>query len=88
MACTWIHNYIIQQDHQYDKQFSSVEEEIDGINLVSDQIAPLIMSYLSVVPDKTFEIYSGVSHTREAIVEFLRESEFLQPLHNVERKKR
>ena len=75
MAGGQIHNNIIQQDHLHGKQFSSVEEEIDGMNLVPDPTAPLKMSYLPVAPDKISEVYPGVSHTREAIDEYLRESD-------------
>jgi len=88
MTCAWLHSFIIQEDRQFDKHFCSVEEEIVGMNLSPDPIAPLEMSYLLVVPDKTFEVYPGVSHTREAIVEFRRASDILRSLHNVERKKR
>ena len=57
------------------------------MNLSPDPIAPLEMSYLPVIPEEMFEVYPGVSHTREAIVEFLRESDILLPVHNVEQKK-
>jgi hypothetical protein len=88
MACARLHNFIIQEDHPFDKQFSSAEEEIDALNIVPGPNAPLEMSYLPIVPDDSFEVYPGVSHSREIIVEFLRESDILRPLHNVERKKR
>jgi hypothetical protein len=88
MACVQIHNFIVQQDHPFDNQFSSVEEEIDGLNVVPDPKASLEILYLLVVPDATFEVYPGDSHSRESIVEFLRESDILLPLHNVEWKKR
>ena len=46
------------------------------------------MSYLPVVPDENFQVYHGISHTRQAIVEYLQENEIGRPLHNIERKKR
>ena len=88
MACARLHNFIIREDRPFDKHYRTVEEEIDGMNLSPDPNAPLEMSYLPVVPDDMFEVYLGVSHTREAIVEFLRENDILRPVHNVERKKR
>jgi hypothetical protein len=45
------------------------------------------MSYLPVVPDENFEVYPGISHIRDAIVEHLREYDILRPIHNIERKR-
>ena len=87
MACARLHNFIIREDRPFDKHYRTVEEEIDGMNLSPDPNAPLEMSYLPVVRDEIFEVYPGVSHTREAIVEFFRESDILRPYHNVKRKK-
>jgi hypothetical protein len=88
MACARLHNFIIKEDRPFDKQYCTVEEEFDSMNLLPDPIAPLELSYLPVIPDEIFEVYPGISHTREAIVEFLRESDTLRPVHNVARKKR
>jgi hypothetical protein len=88
MACARLHNFIIKEDRPFDKQYRTVEEEFDSMNLLPDPIAPLELSYLPVIPDEIFEVYPGISHTREAIVEFLRESDTLRPVHNVARKKR
>ena len=87
MACARLHNFIIKEDQPFDKHLHTVEEEIDSMTLSPDPSAPLEMSYLPVVPDELFEVSPGVSHTREAIVEFLRESDILRPVHNVEWKK-
>jgi len=78
-ACARLHNYIIQEDGPF---------ETKADDIVAHSSAPLGMGYLPVVPDETFEVYNGVSRTREAIVEFLRDKEISRPLHNIERKKR
>ena len=44
MTCAQLHNFIIKEDRQFEKHFHTVEEEIDGINLIPDPIAPLEMS--------------------------------------------
>jgi hypothetical protein len=64
-----------------------MEEEIESLHLEADPIALLHMMYLPVMPDKTFQIYPGILHTRETIVKFLQESNILHPVHNIEREK-
>ena len=78
-ACARLHNFIIQQDGPF---------EVLDSDVVPHANAPLGMGYLPVVPDETFEAYDGVSHTREGIVEYLRDYGIERPLHNIERKKR
>lgn len=78
-ACARLHNYIIGEDGPFEAKADDV---------VPHPSAPLGLGYLPVVPDETFEVYNGVSRTREAIVEFLREKDIRRPLHNIERKKR
>jgi len=63
-------------------------EDMDSNTDASSSIAPFGMNYLPVVPDDSFVSYSGVSHTREAIVDYIRENDIGRPLHNIERKKR
>ncbi|KAL7545661.1 hypothetical protein ACHAWF_009009 [Thalassiosira exigua] len=87
-ACSRLHNFIIQVDGPFDtKQYSSVEEEMESLEIVANPSAPLGMSYLPVVPDETFEAYPGVSHTRDAIVDFIREQPMGRPMHNLERRR-
>ena len=78
-ACARLHNYIIREDGPFETKADDV---------VPHANAPLGLGYLPVVPDETFEVYNGVSHTREATVEFLRVNDISRPLHNIERKKR
>ena len=71
----------------FDKDFRTIEEEIDCMDLSPDPIAPLEMSYLPDVLDKMFEVCHGVSRTREVIDKFLRKRDILQPVYNVKWKK-
>jgi hypothetical protein len=87
-ACSRLHNFIIKHDGPFEACNGSVEDEMNSLEIHPNPSAPLGMSYLPVVPDETFEAYTGVSHTREAIVDFLRAHEIGRPLHNIERKKR
>lgn len=81
-ACARLHNYIIREDGPFESG------NMDDVDIVPNPSAPLGMDYLPVVPDEAFQAYTGVSHTREAIVQYLREHEIGRPLHNIERKKR
>ena len=72
----------------FEESFNSIQEEMKSLDITTDPIAPLGMSYLPVILDESFQAYSGISHTREAIVEFLWENEILRPFHNIKRKKR
>ena len=56
--------------------------------LPPDVAAPLGMSYLPVVPNEEFQRYPGISRTREAIVDHLREFDIRRPMHNIQRKKK
>ncbi len=46
------------------------------------------MSYLPVIPDEEFEAFPGISRTREAIVEHIREHDIRMPLHNIAHQRR
>jgi hypothetical protein len=87
MACVRLHNYIIQEDGPFECNSISVEDEIDRLQITPNTAAPLGMSYLPVVPDENFVSVTGVSYTREAIVDYLREHEISRPLYNIERKR-
>ena len=89
-ACARLHNFIIQEDGPFETEhnYKSVQEEMDQLEIRAHPSAPLGMSYLPVVPDENFQVYHGISHTRQAIVEYLQENEIGRPLHNIEQKKR
>ena len=53
-----------------------------------ERVRPLGMSYLPVVPDEEFQAYPGISRTREAIVDYIREYDIRRPLHNIARQRR
>jgi hypothetical protein len=86
IACARLHNFIIQEDNPF-QQCKTADKEIDSCNFAPNPLAPLGMSYLPVVPDENFEVYPGISHIRDAIVEHLREYDILRPIHNIERKR-
>jgi hypothetical protein len=86
IACARLHNFIIQEDNPF-QQCKTADEEIDSCDFAPNPLAPLGMSYLPVVPDENFEVYPGISHIRDAIVEHLREYDILRPIHNIERKR-
>ena len=46
-----------------------MEEELEALRITPNSDAPLEMSFLPVVPDEDFEVFPGISRTREAIVE-------------------
>ena len=83
-----LHNFIIEEDGPFGtERFASVSEEMQSMNISPHSSAPLGMSYLPVVPDDAFEAIPGLSHTRQAIVEHLREHEIGRPAHNIQRRK-
>jgi len=86
-ACARLHNFIIQNDGPFEAVYSSVEEEMESLSITPNPSAPLGMSYLPVVPNEEFVPYSGISYTREAIVEHIREYDIRRPKHNIERQK-
>ena len=86
MACARLHNSI-KEDCSFEQNLHSVEDKIEDQNFDVNPSNPFQMSYQPVIPDETFQVYHGKSHTREAVVEFLRVSNVLQPVHNVNRKK-
>ena len=98
MACARIHNFIIRFDGERE---DSITDDGDGgadadwdddtttttATLVDDLIAPLLgMAYLPVVPNDDWEEIEGMSYTRAAIVEYLRDNEIRRPQYNLERK--
>lgn len=87
-ACSRLHNFIIQEDGPFDRQYNNVDEEIESLHIQPNAKAPLGMSYLPVVPDETFETYTGISYTRQLIVDNLRAHEIYRPLNSIERKKK
>jgi hypothetical protein len=70
------------------QKYNSVKDESNCMNLDEHPSSPLYMSYLRSVSDATFEAYPGISHTREATVEFRRGGEISCLVHSVDRKKR
>jgi hypothetical protein len=88
LACARLHNFVIKEDGPFEKIYYSIEDEMESLQIRPDPKAPLGMSYLPVVPDETFVCYSGISFTRQAIVQGLMELQIYRPLHNIECKKR
>ena len=93
MACARLHNFIIKHDQPFakskwttrsDEDNDSDEEEFFEIK--ARKGAPLGMSYLPQIPDDTFDTHQGVSFTRQAIVDQLKEGSIKRPLHNIQRK--
>lgn len=58
------------------------------MNLSPDPGAPLDISFLPAVHDEIFQVYPGIPIQGNQFSEFLRDSEILWPVHNIERKKR
>ena len=65
-----------------------MEEELEALHITPNSDAPLGMSFLPVLPDEEFEAFPGMSRTREAIVEHIREHDIRRPLHNIVRQRR
>ena len=89
-ACARLHNFIIEWRGQDDthSEYATVEEEMEALQITPNSDAPLGMSFLPVVPDEEFEAFPGISRTREAIVEHIREHDIRRPLHNIVRQRR
>ena len=83
IACAHLHNFIIQEDDPF-QQCKTADDQIENCDFSPNPLSPLGMSYLPVVPDENFEVYSGISHIRDA---HLREYDILRPIHNIERKR-
>ena len=89
MACARLHNYIIEMDGPNELSEEIVEDGEDAeFSIVPHPDAPLGMSYLPVVPNDEWEPFDGISYTRLAIVDYLRENGIMRPLYNLERKQR
>ncbi|KAL7536885.1 hypothetical protein ACHAXR_007463 [Thalassiosira sp. AJA248-18] len=89
-ACARLHNFIIKQDCPSFPDYSdlSLEEELNQLDLIPHPSAPLgHMAYLHTMPSDTSEIIYGVSHTRDGIVDMIREFSFRRPAHNILRQK-
>ena len=68
-----LYNFIIQQDGPFHvPENLSIQNEMEQWEINLNPVAPLGMNYLPVVPDKTFALYDGVSHTRDEIVDMIR----------------
>ena len=88
MACARLHNYIIKMDGPNDVFDGLVENGEDpDFTIVPHPDAPLGMSYLPVVPNEYWEPFEGMSYTRLAIVEYLRNNGIMRPLYNLQRKR-
>jgi len=85
-ACARLHNFIISQDGPFDSSTLSTEEEMESYDIQSNPVAPFGMSYTPVIPDNEFESCPGISFTREAIVDLIREYTLRRPQHNIIRK--
>jgi hypothetical protein len=96
MACARLHNYVIRFDGV--REESVIDDDMDDdrsdddtatttTTIAVDLVAPLGMAYLPVVPNDDWEEIEGMSYTRAAIVDFLRENEIRRPLYNLERKR-
>jgi hypothetical protein len=90
MACARLHNFIIKWKGQdaIAAEYASVDDEMEALHITPNSDAPLGMSYLPVIPDEEFEAFPGISRTREAIVEHIREHDIRRPLHNIVRQRR
>ena len=89
MACARLHNYITAMDGPNDVLDEVVEDGEDAdFSIIPHPDAPLGMSYLPVVPNDEWERFEGISYTRLAIVDYLRENGIMRPLYNLERKQR
>lgn len=89
MACARIHNFIIRMDGGRDAlmdENGNGGEDYDA-TIVEDTSAPLGMAYLPVVPNEDWQEIDGMSYTRAAIVDHLRENSIQRPLYNLERKR-
>ena len=87
-ACAQLHNFIIKEDELFEESLNSIQEEMESFDITHDPIVLLRMSYLNVITDESFHVYSGISHTRVIIVEFYGENENLRSAHNIKREKR
>ena len=88
MACARLHNYIIKMDGPNDVFAEVVENgEDQEFSIVPHPDAPLGMSYLPVVPNEDWEQFEGISYTRLAIVDYLRNNGIMRPLYNLQRKR-
>ena len=56
---------------------------MESLEIYADPNAPLGMSYLPVILDKTFVQYPGVSYTWKAIVDMIRDCSFRWPVNNI-----
>jgi hypothetical protein len=89
IACARLHNFIIREDKPFGDNLECFPNDFADLeDVTANPIAPLGMSYLPVVPNEEFHRYDGISRTREAIVEVIREQDIRRPMHNLDRKRR
>ena len=62
-------------------------EEYDSYDITPETAAPLGMSYLPIVPDEEFQVYPGISQTRETTVDHIHEYDIRRPLYNIARQR-
>lgn len=58
---------------------------MEVLSIHPNRDAPIGVSYLPIVPNEDFETYPRISHTREAIVEFICVNDIHRPLQNIVR---
>ena len=96
MACAKLHNYVIdcqlmtkkEQDDIMLGTYDGDDDDDDiGVDHVVTQLvgAPLGLQYLPVLPDEEFEVIRGVSMTRLAIIQEIKEQKYGRPVHNINR---
>ena len=89
IACARLHNFIIRKDKPFGDNLECFPNDFADLeDVTANPIAPLGMSYPPVVPNEEFQRYDGISRTREAIVEVIREQDNRRPIHNLDRKRR
>ena len=80
MACAKLHNYVIDCQLKKKKDVEGNDDDDDddniGVNFSVTQLigAPLGLQYLPILPDEEFVVVRGVSMTRSAIIEVIKEN--------------
>jgi hypothetical protein len=88
IACARLHNFIIREDKSFGMPYTSLEDEMEQLDITPHQNAPFGMDYLPVVPNEEFDIFGGISYTQEGIIQALQELEIYRPSHNIEQRQR
>ena len=63
--------------------YESIDKVMQALGIHSNRDASLEMSCMQVTPNEEFEAYPGISHTREAIMEYICEKDIQRPLQNI-----